>query len=190
MTFDIMKMITDLKNIYQIKKGERRKFLASNDFKSFDMQIATWFGFGLIIPASGTWGTIGGLIFGVILIFYTNSYIVLLTALALFFIGLGAVERIEKKSGLHDPSFIVIDEVVAILICIALTPKAFFYVSLILVFILFRFFDARKPWLIGFVDRKVKGAMGVMMDDVIAAAFAIVSLWLLLFIGVFFLILR
>lgn len=188
MKFDLIKFKEDIKNIYQVKKIERRKFLASNDFQSFDMQIATWFGFGLIIPASGTWGTIGGMIFGIILILTTNSLIVLFAALALFFIGLKAVERIEKKSDIHDSSFIVIDEVVAILICIAMLPEEFFYVSLIMTFILFRFFDARKPWLIGLVDKKMKGAMGVMMDDIVAACFTILSLWGLLTFAVFFLI--
>lgn len=183
-----MKFKTDIKEIYQIKKNERSKFLASNDFQSFDMQIATWFGFGLIIPASGTWGTLGGMIFGVVLILITNSFIVLLTALALFFMGLKAIERLEKKSGIHDSSFIVIDEVVAILICIAMLPKDYFYSSLIIIFILFRFFDAKKPWIIGLIDKQMKGAMGVMMDDILAACFAILSLWGLLTMAVFFLI--
>ncbi len=189
MKLDYLKMKSDIKDIYQTKKNERDKFITALDSKSFDFQIATWFGSGLIIPASGTWGTIGGILLGIPLLLATNSLIVLLVAFALFFIGLKSVERIEKQLSDHDPSFIVIDEVVAILICIAMLPKDYFYTTLIIVFGLFRYFDAKKPWLIGYADKKIKGAMGVMVDDIVAAAFSLFVLWLILFISIFFLFL-
>lgn len=173
------------KETYQRKKAERDQFVAALNPKSFDFQIATWFGSGLIIPAPGTWGTLGGLLFGIPLLILTNQLVVFITAIALFFIGLKSVERIEKKIDGHDPSFIVIDEVVAILLCLALIGTSNLYLTTPLIFLLFRFYDAKKPLLIGLADRKIKGALGVMIDDIVAAVFALITLWLILIIRVF-----
>lgn len=184
----IHNLIKNVKEIYYLKKIERDKFVGALDKKNFDFQIATWFGSGLIIPASGTWGTIGGILFGIPLLLITNSLIVLLTAIVLFFVGLKSVEELEKRLPDHDSSFIVIDEVVAILICIALLPKDYLYLNLVIVFVLFRYFDAKKPWIIGYIDKNIKGAMGVMLDDILAAISSILTLWVLIIISISFLI--
>jgi phosphatidylglycerophosphatase A len=172
------------KETYQKKKIERDQFIAVLDPKSFDFQLATWFGSGLIIPAPGTWGTIGGMIFGIPLLLLTNSLVVFIVALILFFVGLKSVERLEKKLSDHDPSFIVIDEVAAILLCLSFIGTGNLLLTTPLIFLLFRFFDAKKPWLIGLADRKIQGAWGVMIDDIVAAVFALVTLWLILIIRV------
>jgi phosphatidylglycerophosphatase A len=184
----IRALTENVNEIYQLKKIEREKFIGALDKRTFDFQVATWFGSGLIIPASGTWGTIGGILFGIPLLLLTNSLIVLLTAIILFFVGLKSVEELEKRLPDHDSSFIVIDEVVAILICIALLPKDYLYLNLIIVFALFRYFDAKKPWIISYLDKNIKGAMGVMLDDIVAAIFSVLSLWLIIFVSIFFLI--
>jgi phosphatidylglycerophosphatase A len=176
----------DIKHIYKTKKQERDKFIAALNPKSFDFQIVAWFGSGLIIPASGTWGTIGGMIFGIPLLLLTNSLVVFITALILFFVGLKSIERIEKKLPDHDSAFIVIDEVVAILLLISQLPKDYLFISAPLVFLLFRFFDAKKPWLIGLADRKIKGAWGVMIDDIVAAIFTLITFWVILFIFIIY----
>ncbi len=170
---------------YDTQKTSRDKFLAALDQTSFDFKIATWFRTGLIIPAPGTWGTLGGMVLGVPLLILTNSALVFLLGVVLFFVGLQCVERLEEKLEEHDASFIVIDEVAAILMLIALLPSGFFTVSMILGFALFRFFDARKPWLIGWADRNIKGALGVMVDDVIAAIFALITFYLISFVFLF-----
>ncbi len=175
-----------LGDIIKTKKQERDKFIAALNPKSFDFQIATWFGSGLIIPASGTWGTIGGMIFGIPLLLLTNSLVVFITALILFFVGLKSIERIEKKLPDHDSSFIVIDEVVAILLLISQLPKDHLFIFTPFVFLLFRFFDAKKPWLIGLADRKIKGAWGVMIDDIVAAIFTLITYWVILFIFIIY----
>ncbi len=169
---------------YQTLKTERHKFITSLDTKSFDFRISTWFGSGLIIPAPGTWGTIGGMLFGIPLLLLTNSVVVFLISIVLFFVGLKSVERLEQKSGGHDSSFIVIDEVVAILLCLSIMGKDDLYFTTPLIFILFRLFDAKKPWLIGMADRNIKGAWGVMVDDIVAACFALLIVWSILIIRV------
>jgi phosphatidylglycerophosphatase A len=171
------------KETYQKKKVERDQFIAALNPKSFDFQIATWFGSGLIIPAPGTWGTVGGMIFGVPLLILTNSFFVFIVAVILFFVGLQSTERLEKKLSDHDPSFIVIDEVAAILLGLSFLPHIALAYTIPLIFILFRFFDAKKPWIIGLADRKIKGAWGVMIDDILAIIFALGVLWPLFLIS-------
>lgn len=95
-----------------------------------------------------------------------------------------------KKLAKDDPSEIVIDEVVGQLLVVLFTIFAspfFSYIKLtkdlsdnwvhaiylvILPLALFRFFDILKPWPINYLDRKVKGGMGIMLDDIVAAIFA------------------
>ena len=183
---------------YQQKKVERTKFIKALDTKTYDFQLATWFGSGLIIPAPGTWGTVGGLIFGFILWFLTNGFFVFLASIILFFMGLKAVERIERKLNAHDPSFIVIDEVSAILLILSynilvINWLASFNIThgvstiiTITTFSLFRYFDAKKPGYIGTVDKDFKGAWGVMLDDTVAALYAIFAS-IGLFVSLYFL---
>lgn len=188
----IIHLFETAKVAYIKKETERTRFLARLDHKSFDFQLSTWFGSGLLIPAPGTWGTFGGLIFGLALWHFTNGFFVFVAAVILFFIGLQSVERLEKKLDDHDPSFIVIDEVAAILLILSFNslmiagmgPSAvggyFPAILNIITFLLFRYFDAKKPGYIGIADKDIKGAWGVMMDDMIAAAYTIVTSILLL----------
>ena len=85
-------------------------------------------------------------------------------------------------SGQADPGAIVIDEVAGQ--WIALLPVATtVWWQWALGFALFRFFDIFKPWPVGWADRRVKGGFGVMIDDVIAGAYAGVILYGLMFVG-------
>ena len=65
----------------------------------------------------------------------------------------------------HDPSFIVIDEVVGMMIGLYLIPKSF--IAYLLAFILFRFFDILKPSII-YRSQNLKFGTGIMMDDIIS----------------------
>lgn len=173
---------------FETVKNDRTKFLAALNPWSFDFQIATWFGTGLIIPASGTWGTLGGMIVALPLLFLTNSISILLMAAFLFALGFVCVSNIEKKLADHDPSFIVIDEVAAIFLLIgliSLSPQYLAGGEYLIGFALFRFFDARKPWIIGVADRKLKGAMGVMVDDILAAIFAYIGCYAFFMVRIF-----
>lgn len=69
-----------------------------------------------------------------------------------------------------DPSEVVIDELVGCLLALWMVPWQIAWV--VAAFVLFRLFDIFKPWPIGPVDRKVKGGLGVMGDDVLAGLFA------------------
>ena len=76
-----------------------------------------------------------------------------------------------RNSGLGDESWIVVDEFAAMLFILAFLPRDFFLVFLALS--IFRLFDIWKPWLIGLVDRKIHGGIGVMLDDLMAALFVL-----------------
>ena len=75
-----------------------------------------------------------------------------------------------------DPSQIVVDEVAGQLITLMfIPPETIWYIFGL---ILFRFFDIKKPWPIGWLDKNVEGGMGIMLDDIIAGIFAGVILLL------------
>lgn len=135
------------------------------DFKNPAIWIATWFGCGLMRPAPGTWGTIGGLPLGLILLLGGELYLIA-GIMLIFTLGLWACRKFEEMTGTHDNSMIVVDEVAGIMI--ALLGSTLSPVSIVLAFVLFRFFDILKPWPIRALDRNVKGPLGVMIDDVAA----------------------
>ena len=76
-----------------------------------------------------------------------------------------------RDSGLGDESWIVVDEFAAMLFILAFLPRDVFLVLLALS--MFRLFDIWKPWLVGLVDRKIHGGVGVMLDDLMAALFVL-----------------
>ena len=89
--------------------------------------------------------------------------------------GINAIEAALEQ---HDASLIVIDEVVGQ--CVVVTLLDVFLrgavdttLLLLLSFLGFRLFDIVKPWPVGWVDNKVEGGLGVMLDDVVAALLAV-----------------
>jgi phosphatidylglycerophosphatase A len=146
---------------------------AKPNFKDKQIWLATWFGCGLMRPGPGTWGTLGGLPFAVIILVLGGPVALLLAAGALYLIGERAAARFEETTGTHDSGMIVIDEVVGIMITlsVAVATPAF----IILGFFLFRVFDVLKPWPVSYFDR-MAGARGVMLDDVAAGIMAAVCL--------------
>jgi phosphatidylglycerophosphatase A len=140
------------------------------NFKDPGTWIALWFGCGLMKPGPGTWGSLGALPFGIIILVLGGPTALLLAALFLFPVGLWASGIVEKATGEHDLSMIVIDEVVGQWIALAAAALAPVYI--VLAFVFFRFFDILKPWPVCYFDRKVNGAWGVMLDDVAAGIMA------------------
>lgn len=145
------------------------------DFKNPATWVATWFGCGLMRPGPGTWGTLGALPFGLILL-TLGGKIALLCGLALIIpLGLWAATKFETMTGTHDNSMIVIDEVAGLWITLLASTLA--PLSIILAFGLFRFFDILKPWPVSWLDRNLSGARGVMADDCMAGIYAALCLW-------------
>ena len=125
--------------------------------------------------------------------------VLLLVCILLFIIGVYSTTQYLRYTNDDDPKEVVIDEVVGQMLVIAcgsfsvafaqysaitryLSPG---FIDLIFLFVLpfslFRFFDIVKPWPIDWLDKKIKGGIGVMIDDVAAAIFAIVVHYALTF---------
>ncbi|AQW81012.1 phosphatidylglycerophosphatase A [Campylobacter pinnipediorum] len=130
----------------------------------------TFFYVGLLPKAPGTFGSIAGaLVAWVILSFFSSTTLFLLSIL-LFLVSINIINSYENKTKIHDHSIIVIDEVVGVWLAIVLSGDTNFQLILSLIF--FRFFDIKKPSIIGRVDRNTSGGFGVMFDDVLAGIFA------------------
>lgn len=128
--------------------------------------IATLFGAGLSKKAPGTVGSIVAM--PVVFLFSLFSDVpYLISTFLVIIIGIIASEAYGKG---EDNQEIVIDEFAGIMVTFFLIPHHWFL--WILGFLLFRFFDILKPFPISYLDKNVKGGIGVMADDILAGVFA------------------
>ncbi len=149
--------------------------------------VGTVFGVGHLRPAPGTWGSLAALPMGYGLHLAGGFPLLLMATVAVFILGVWAATEMTEGKDNHDPSEIVIDEVAGQFVALwSLSYPAWahdinitaLWPGWIAAFVLFRLFDITKPWLVGWADRR-DGALGVMLDDVIAGAFAAVGVLLL-----------
>lgn len=139
-------------------------------------QIATFFGIGLLPKAPGTWATLAALPLAFAFLHLSPLTYMVLTVLLLF-VGIFACDLTEKLRGSHDGQDLVIDEVVGLLITMTWLPIT--WQSFVLGFIFFRALDILKPFPINLIDKRIKGGLGVMLDDVAAGIIANVILQLI-----------
>lgn len=144
--------------------------------------IAIWFGAGLLRPAPGTWGSAAALPFAWALHVVGGFPLFAIATVVVFCVGWWATHGATLGATDHDPSEIVIDEVVGQ--WIALWPVSLgamlsktdilaLWPGILTAFIAFRLFDITKPGPVGWADRR-NDALGVMLDDVIAGILAAV----------------
>ena len=154
--------------------------------KNLNFLFVTFFGIGTIRYAPGT---ITSLITTVFLfscfhILNLSNIVILFSLLVIFFFSFPAVTNYIKEHSDKDPREVVIDEVIGQSIPIYLyeiahgtykDPKEaiLFYIY---IFILFRFFDIKKPFPINFFDKKFKNSFGVILDDVVAGFYVVLTL--------------
>ena len=93
-------------------------------------------------------------------------------------IGYISVEKNPDK--VSDPKEIVIDEFIGQSLVLVFLPLT--YQNYILGFIFFRFFDIYKPFPINYIEKKYQNAFGVIFDDVIAAVYALLSIYIIMII--------
>ncbi|MCC9622967.1 phosphatidylglycerophosphatase A [Thalassospira sp. MA62] len=145
---------------------------------------ATWFFSGKSPKAPGTAGSFAALPFGWAIWFYGGIPALIGASILIFVIGIWVADRYSNMIGIHDAGEIVIDEVVGQWMCLMVVPLSADWGDvawLIGSFIAFRFFDVLKPWPIRWIDRRVGGGFGIMLDDVLAGVFAMVVLALVVF---------
>ncbi len=167
---------------------------------SWQYIIATWFYSGLIPAAPGTFGTIAAFPLYYLLIMISGSLaeirIWLGTSIVLLTIfGYIAIRRYHEETGLIDHKSIVIDEVIGILLTIAISyqwilpiaikfaptdsPHKALLEMFIVATIVFRFFDIRKPFFIRTIEKSMPNAAGVILDDVLAAIYSSGTLYII-----------
>lgn len=135
--------------------------------------LALGFGSGLVSKGPGTAGTVVGVAIYWPLASVSQSVFLAVVAVA-FVVGIWLCGRTAAALGVHDHPAIVWDEIVGYLLTMAFVEPGI--LAAIFGFVAFRIFDIFKPWPIGLLDRRIHGGFGIMLDDLIAAGFAIIVL--------------
>jgi phosphatidylglycerophosphatase A len=144
------------------------------------MLVATLGGIGLSPKAPGTLGALVALPFGWLIARSAGAPGLVVAAALLFAVGWWAAAVVSRSLG-KDPRAVVVDEASGQWLTLAAAPlDPWFYAA---AFVLFRFFDIVKPWPVGWADRAIAGGFGTMIDDTLAALYAVIFLllarWLL-----------
>ena len=133
------------------------------------------FGSGLVPFAPGTFGTVAAI--PVYLLLYSGGQTVYLAILILIVVGgVSICEVTAKKLNSHDHPAIVWDEIAGFLV--TMIPVGVSTLNVVIGFILFRIFDIIKPWPIKWIDRRIHGGLGIMLDDILAGIIAGILLFM------------
>tara|TARA_B110001452_G_scaffold56095_1_gene43473 strand:+ start:1011 stop:1514 length:504 start_codon:yes stop_codon:yes gene_type:complete len=154
--------------------------------KTFNSLFVTMFGLGKVKFMPGTFGSLVTTIFLFYLFHSLNisSNIILIGWIIIFIYSFYAVSTHTKNSKNKDPREIIIDEFLGQSIPIYLyeishgtikeSDQAIIYYALF--FILFRYFDIMKPFPVNFFDKNFKNSFGVIMDDICAGLYVVLTL--------------
>jgi len=138
--------------------------------------IGLGFGSGLMPVAPGTAGTV----IAIPLYLLLNQFDLMIYLAVTLFVSIAGIwvcSYTSNKLNAHDHPSIVIDEIAGFFITMAIAPEG--WIWLLIGFALFRFFDAVKPWPISWLDRNVKGGVGIMLDDVVAGIVSLLCMMLI-----------
>ena len=154
--------------------------------KTFNTLFVTMFGLGKVPKIPGTFGSLATVIilYFFFHIFDLSSNLILIFLIIIFILSFLAVEHHIKNNENKDPKEVIIDEFIGQSIPIYLyeishgteksSNEALIFYGIC--FVLFRFFDIAKPFPVNFFDKKFKNSFGVIMDDVIAGFYVVLSL--------------
>lgn len=155
--------------------------------------IASFFGVGYMPVASGTFGSAAAF-FVIVPVVAMYGWVGLLWLVVVSFVlGTLATKKVLHYTS-HDPSLVVIDEVcgqaiacipMAVVLMYAQPDGAYLGIFYFVAFLLFRLFDITKPLFIGWVDRRMTNAVGVMLDDVLAGVCGAI-VWAIAFVAFIF----
>jgi phosphatidylglycerophosphatase A len=165
------------------KDDTQRKANATWVFGAPHRLVAFGFGSGLVRPAPGTWGTLLGWLLWVVGVGRLPDLYIGLVILVGFVLGCWACGRTGQDLGRPDDGGMVWDEIIAFWLVLWLTPAGWLAQSV--AFLVFRGFDIIKPPPIRYFDARLKSGFGVMWDDVLAAAYSLLLMAVLVRLGVF-----
>lgn len=152
----------------------------------FSNVLATWFGTGLAAKAPGTIGSTGTIPLVILISYFFDYWALLFAAAILFVVGVWATKEVLKDTTEDDPSEVVIDETVGMLLTFIFVTQYLdhtlknWWIYLV-GFLIFRFFDIYKFGIVKYFDNK-KNAWGVMLDDVFAGLRASVVLFVICYL--------
>mgnify|MGYP001363683598 FL=1 len=143
--------------------------------------LAFGLGTGLSPWAPGTVGTLLAVPFAWLMLDWPMAWRVATVAIAIAG-GILICGASARRLGVHDHPAIVLDEIAALQALALTLPKhAAWFAS---AFILFRFFDIAKPWPIRDMDHRLRGGLGIMLDDLMAALYAAGCLWVVRYLQI------
>ena len=136
--------------------------------------LAFGFGSGLSPFAPGTAGTLAAFpLYWVLALFFNQAELLIILAAA-FLAGIWFCDKAGKALGVADHGGIVWDEIVAFMLVLVFSPQTPLWFGA--AFGLFRLFDIWKPFPIRYFDTRIKNGFGVMLDDLLAAGYALIVL--------------
>ncbi|HVV68128.1 MAG TPA: phosphatidylglycerophosphatase A [Gammaproteobacteria bacterium] len=138
--------------------------------------VAFGFGSGIIPVAPGTFGTLAAIPLYILMMHLPLVWYIVLT-LVFIIASIIICDIASRDLGLHDHPGMVLDEIVGYLLTMVGAPLGVFWIFV--GFVLFRIFDIWKPWPIRWIDRKVTGGLGIVLDDLLAAVYSLIILQLL-----------
>ena len=128
-------------------------------------------------------GTVGSFV-SIIIIFLLNKILnnfeFIILFIFLLILATKLIDIYSKKINKHDAKEIIIDEFLGIYLIIIVTNDYNLfndYIKFLLIFIFFRFFDIMKPFPANWIDKNIKNAYGVILDDLIAGIYTIIILF-------------
>ena len=134
------------------------------------LTLSSALGLGYLPKAPGTWGTLMGIPLWWALSGLSWWAYAVATA-GMIGVAIAVAERADQIYGEHDRGEIVIDEVVGLMVTAIGIPLS--WPSVVAAFVLFRFFDIVKPPPVRWIDEKLGGGAGVVLDDVAAGLYAL-----------------
>jgi phosphatidylglycerophosphatase A len=157
-----------------IISAEPKGRIVGRDLKNPFVLLSTGLGAGLSPKAPGTVGSLLALPVWWFWLADLSFPAQLALASAIAVASVWIVERACRAARVGDASAFVLDEIVGQWIALIAAPKS--AVAVALGFVLFRVFDIAKPWPVSWADRRLRGGLGVMLDDVLAGVLAAVVL--------------
>jgi phosphatidylglycerophosphatase A len=142
------------------------------DRRRLDILFLSFFWVGFLPKAPGTWGSLATLPFLYILGRFNPPYLLFIPFIVIVtIISSFVAESVQKKFELHDPQFIVIDEVLGMMVS-WLFIQQHNLTHLFILFLLFRFFDIVKIFPASYFDKKVDHGAGTILDDIVSGVYA------------------
>jgi len=142
--------------------------------------LSLGFGSGLAPKAPGTFGTLAAIPFYLLMAWYLSDLTYIAITVITFLVGIYLCQVTTNALEVDDHPAIVWDEFVGFFITMLFVPLNL--TTVVLGFFFFRIFDILKPWPISVIDSRIKGGLGVMLDDVLAGGFALATMHIYLWL--------